>query len=146
VDVGTGSGILAIHMSMLGIKNITALDNHEPALFCAKKNFQNYKLENKIKLIYSDLLSNIDSNSHLGIVVFNHNFYPANNNRFGSTNEGGRDIIERFLKQIKTFNFDLLLMPYSEVSTDTHNPHLIAQNFGFTSELFLRKYAFNQQN
>lgn len=58
-EVGVGSGVISIMLAKLCDKvNITALDISKDALTVAKKNILDKKVENKIELINSDILSN----------------------------------------------------------------------------------------
>ena len=55
LDVGTGTGILAILLAKLGLKNITALDIDKEAIKKAKINFKLNKVDNNITLLNSSL-------------------------------------------------------------------------------------------
>ena len=63
LDIGTGSGNIAIALAY-NIKNVSVIasDISVEALEVAKKNIKRYSLEERISLIQSDLLSNIDDN------------------------------------------------------------------------------------
>jgi ribosomal protein L11 methyltransferase len=50
LDVGTGSGILAIAAALLGIKKVVGIDNDYQAVTCAKRNAGNNGVENVISL------------------------------------------------------------------------------------------------
>jgi ribosomal protein L11 methyltransferase len=55
LDVGTGTGILAIGGAMLGCKKITAIDNDPEAVTAARENIQSNDLDSAIKADITDL-------------------------------------------------------------------------------------------
>ncbi|GAF07011.1 ribosomal protein L11 methyltransferase [Paenibacillus pini JCM 16418] len=57
IDVGTGSGILAIGAILLGAKHVLALDLDPVAVTCAKENTQINEMDAQITVKESDLLS-----------------------------------------------------------------------------------------
>ncbi|QCT02164.1 ribosomal protein L11 methyltransferase [Paenibacillus algicola] len=57
IDVGTGSGILAIGAVHLGARNVLALDLDPVAVSSAKENSQLNKMHDQITVVESDLLS-----------------------------------------------------------------------------------------
>ncbi|MBN1494583.1 peptide chain release factor N(5)-glutamine methyltransferase [Candidatus Peregrinibacteria bacterium] len=81
LDMGTGSGNIAVSLA-LNIKNslITAADVSKPALAVAKKNIKRHMLEDKIKLVYSDLLNEI--NDEFDIIVANLPYIGRTENNF----------------------------------------------------------------
>jgi ribosomal protein L11 methyltransferase len=58
LDIGTGTGVLAIAAEKLGAKQVTAVDRDELALDAAKKNLENNRCGNW-KVFKSDLLNNV---------------------------------------------------------------------------------------
>ncbi len=60
LDVGTGSGILAIGAAMLGATKITAIDIDEDAVRVAKENIKNNNVESKITVLEGDLIKGLD--------------------------------------------------------------------------------------
>lgn len=61
LEIGIGSGIISTMLALeLENVSITAIDINDDAIALAKKNFEFHKVEDKIKLIKSDLFTNID--------------------------------------------------------------------------------------
>ncbi|MDV6377953.1 50S ribosomal protein L11 methyltransferase [Sporosarcina sp. GW1-11] len=60
VDVGTGSGVLAIGAALLGAKNITALDLDEVAVRAAQENVAYNHVEDRITVLKANLLDAIE--------------------------------------------------------------------------------------
>jgi len=69
LDIGTGTGILAILLAKLGLKNITALDIDEEAIEKAKINIKLNKVDNNILLLNTSL--NKLSHDKFDLVVAN---------------------------------------------------------------------------
>ncbi len=59
IDVGTGSGVLAIGSAMLGAKHIHALDLDEVAVQSAKLNVKLNKVQNQIDVVQGNLLDTV---------------------------------------------------------------------------------------
>lgn len=60
LDVGTGSGILAIASAKLGAASVVATDIDDAALEAAKENAKRNGVEGKIKFVKSDLLRRVE--------------------------------------------------------------------------------------
>lgn len=60
IDVGTGSGVLAIGAALLGAKDILALDLDEVAVKAAKENIELNELTNSITVVQGNLLQTVD--------------------------------------------------------------------------------------
>lgn len=61
IDVGTGSGILAIGAAMLGAKDVLAIDIDPTAVRVAKENVEHNCLEDTITTIEGNLLEKVDA-------------------------------------------------------------------------------------
>lgn len=59
IDVGTGSGVLAIGAALLGAKSVHALDLDEVAVKSAIENVELNKVSNKIEVVQGDLLDTV---------------------------------------------------------------------------------------
>ena len=60
IDVGTGSGILAIGAAMLGAKDVLAIDIDPTAVKVAKENVEHNNLQNVIRAVEGNLLESTD--------------------------------------------------------------------------------------
>ncbi len=60
IDVGTGSGILAIGAAMLGAKDVLAIDIDPTAVKVAKENVEHNHLEHVIRAVEGNLLESTD--------------------------------------------------------------------------------------
>jgi len=71
LDVGTGTGAIAIAAALELNANVVACDISEEALSLAKENVALHKLEEKISLVKSDLLSNVPNNIEFDALLAN---------------------------------------------------------------------------
>ncbi|MNE13437.1 Ribosomal protein L11 methyltransferase [compost metagenome] len=69
IDVGTGSGILAIGACQLGASRVLALDLDPVAVSSAKENTKLNRLEDRIEVVESDLLSVLKNNEASSVNV-----------------------------------------------------------------------------
>ncbi|OKL38155.1 50S ribosomal protein L11 methyltransferase [Domibacillus mangrovi] len=69
VDVGTGSGVLAIGAALLGAKRVTALDLDEVAVSAARQNVALNKVEQVISVSKNNLIDGLDDKAD--VVVAN---------------------------------------------------------------------------
>ncbi len=76
LDVGTGTGAIAIAAALELNANVVACDVSEEALSLAKENVAFHKLEEKISLVKSDLLSNVPNNTKFDALLANFTYIP----------------------------------------------------------------------
>lgn len=69
IDVGTGSGVLAIGAALLGASSVTALDLDEVAVKAATENIQLNSMTEKISVIHGNLLDSVHTTA--SIIVAN---------------------------------------------------------------------------
>ncbi|MCF8010467.1 MAG: 50S ribosomal protein L11 methyltransferase [Clostridiales bacterium] len=69
LDIGTGSGILAVASTFLGATRVTAVDSDQAALSVAHENIQNNRVESLVTVQEGDLLQNIEGDAD--VVVAN---------------------------------------------------------------------------
>ena len=61
IDVGTGSGILAIAAALLGAGHVLAVDIDPDAVLVASENVAHNRVENVVTVLEGDLLKNVDA-------------------------------------------------------------------------------------
>jgi len=76
LDVGTGTGAIAIAAALELNANVVACDISEDALSLAKENVALHKLEEKISLVKSNLLSNVPNNIKFDALLANLPYIP----------------------------------------------------------------------
>jgi precorrin-6B methylase 2 len=147
VDIGTGCGILALMLAKY-CQKVWATDLGEAEIENARENFERFKKLSTEKTCDFDakqdnLFGQFSGSFQEGMVpliVFNHPFYPSMHTVFGTGGEkGGREIIHEFLVAalgvLKTTKGGAIVMPYSEIAGDLHDPRSVATIFGYEAEI-----------
>lgn len=133
LDVGTGSGILALEAAKYA-KKVIAIDIDQDVIDKLKKE---QDPSSSISFIQSDLFSNINPKDKFDLIIFNPPYIPTKKNEFKYQDldggKNGTEIIERFLKEAKEFlkkDGKILLL------TSSLNKNI---------EKFFKKYAYTHQ-
>ncbi len=139
LDMGTGSGILAIEASRYS-DDVTAVDIDKQVILYLKGKKEDPTLSylsNKartIKFIHSDLFSNLKG-KRFNLIIFNPPYLPSKSNAYKHIDlDGGlhgTEIIEKFLKQAKKH-----LKPHGKIL-------LLASSLNRGILLLFRKYDFS---
>jgi release factor glutamine methyltransferase len=113
LEIGTGSGIVAMYASKLA-KEVVATDINFNAIELAEKNFLSNNIKN-IKLLFGDLFEPIKTEPHnkqkFDVILFNTPYLPTdkceiledNLNHAFDGGLDGRKIIDPFLNQVKNY-------------------------------------------
>lgn len=144
LDMGCGSGFLALLMRKHGFKNVWATDVHLPAIHCTKKNIANNPELAPVTVLQGDLFQPIPAGLKFDLIIFNHPYYPAAGEPvFGCNIDGGREILMRFFEQVANHltKTGVILMPYSSISSGVHDPKVILKS----NEKFDLKILWNAQ-
>lgn len=97
IDVGTGSGILALMLRKAGIKQIHATDNNPNALESLRREFDRHPHETFVTLHETDLLNGCPS---CDVIVFNPPWIPGSvGDAFDAALYFDDDIFSRFFDQ-----------------------------------------------
>lgn len=114
LEIGTGSGIIAMYASKLAAE-VVATDINFNAVELAEKNFSSNDINN-IKLLFGDLFEPIKSefegeNQKFDVILFNTPYLPTDECEILEDNlnyafDGGLDgrkVIDRFLNEVKDY-------------------------------------------
>ena len=164
LDLGTGTGIIAIFFQLLRSFNpkfnprIYASDILEESIICAKRNEILNKIKNKIIYFQSDLFKSFPESlrSKFNIIVFNPPYLPSspliketlNKKRIDHSWEGGYkgiEILINFLKELKEFlNLDRAHYIYYISSSRSNIDELEKQliDFGYKNEKLEKIHLF----
>jgi release factor glutamine methyltransferase len=136
IDIGSGTGIQGIVMALCGAKKVMCSDISKDAIENTRLNVKNYKLTNTVKVIESDLFSNI-TNQKFDVIVFNHPFFSDGSMReqlnadFAMLERGS--LIHRFFEDVKEFlkKDTVIVMPYFHVAGPVNDPAIQAPKHGY---------------
>lgn len=105
LDMGTGSGILAI-LAAKTAKQVVAVDINPHAVRCARKNAEANKLADKIDIRRGDLFRPIRKNEKFSLIMFNAPYLPSIRrearswlSRAWAGGPTGRKLIDRFIDE-----------------------------------------------
>jgi len=151
LDMGTGSGILAIIAAGQGTQ-VTAVDINPQALECARRNAQKNKV--KIDFLESDLFENVKGKFDL--ILFNAPYVPTEAKELGDIEsvgwdggEQGRRVIIRFLKAAPRFlkpkgRIILMVSSLNDIMNDlgeAFKTKIVAEKALFFERLYLVELA-----
>jgi HemK-like putative methylase len=71
LDMGTGSGVLAIHAALLGATHVIATDINPYAIAVTRKNSVHHHLEHRVHTIHSDVFSAVPKDERFDRIIFN---------------------------------------------------------------------------
>ena len=156
LDMGCGTGYLAMILKRNGALHVFAVDNHKPALRCTRANIKR-NLLGGIRVVESNLFEKISTKISFDLIVFNQPYYPTQNVMFGMGRQGGHFIIEHFLSHAQEYLTDdgVVIMPFSEFVGTMHDPKHIAAQCGYGVKVIATKrtvlgkhyiYEFRKQN
>ncbi len=137
MDMGTGSGILAILAAKNPGNDVTAADISEEALECAKENAK--ENGSHINTLQTDLFTSLEDGKY-DAILFNPPYLPTSKkekldgpiNRAFDGGKDGREIIDRFLREFDSYlNPGGNLLMVSSSLSDTEKTLTILRQKGF---------------
>ena len=134
LDMGCGSGYLALALKRSGVPEVWASDIHTPAVRCARHNAQQNERDGQIHVVESDLFENIPASVIFDLVVFNQPFGPGQGSTTcGCGPDGGYQITRRFLLQAADrLNPDgVVIMAFSDREPAVNSPDRVAHELGY---------------
>ena len=148
LEIGTGSGIVAMYASRLTDK-VTATDINGDALLLAENNFKLNGIEN-IELLFGDLFEPVKSRK-FDVILFNTPYLPTDNDDVveGDLNyafdggSNGRKIIDLFLNELPNHLNDggKVQMIQSSLSGNDKTLDLL-DRLGFVGEVAISEHFF----
>ncbi|WP_088008026.1 50S ribosomal protein L11 methyltransferase [Indiicoccus explosivorum] len=93
IDVGTGSGVLAVGAALLGAADVHALDLDEVAVSAARENVALNKKQDRVRVVQGNLLDTIDQQGDVVIAnILAEVIIGFTDDAFGAVKAGGRYI------------------------------------------------------
>lgn len=149
LDMGCGSGYIALSLKRSGVSEVWASDIHGPAVECACRNVKLNERVGPVHVLQSDLFENIPATVKFDLVVFNQPFGPGQGDTVcGCGPDGGYRIAKRFLLQATDrLNPDgVVIMAFSDREPEENSPDRVAAELGFPVRVLLDKYYGNANN
>ncbi|MCA9214763.1 MAG: class I SAM-dependent methyltransferase [Planctomycetales bacterium] len=149
LDMGCGSGYLALSLHRSGISEVWASDIHFPAVACAQKNVKRNAPDGGIHVLQSDLFSNIPDSIKFDLIVFNQPFGPGEGEPVcGCGSDGGYEITKRFLLEMPSHlsQGGVAVMAFSDREPERNSPDHVARELGYPIKTLLHKYYGEANN
>jgi release factor glutamine methyltransferase len=134
LDMGCGTGYLALALKQQGVPDVWAVDVHEPAVACARKNAGQNAHLGPITVLRSDLFDGIADSGRFDLIVFNQPFAPAAAETVcGCGRDGGYEITKRFLVEAPAHlaREGAVVMAFSDRAPPSNDPAVVARELGY---------------
>ena len=149
LDMGCGSGYLALALKQYGAPDVWALDLHEPAIRCTRRNLEQNGHVGALTIARSDLFAAVPPSVTFDLVVFNQPFAPAADQGVcGCGGDGGYEITRRFLLDARTrlTPGGAVVMAFANRAPPENDPALVAHELGYTTRTLLHAYYEESNN
>lgn len=138
LDMGCGSGVQGIVMSLYGAKKVIFSDISHDAVKNTKENVSKFKVSQKSQILEGDLFEKILTK--FDIIVFNHPFFPENPIKdipVSSAILDSGNLIHRFLKEAKTYlkAGGKIIMPFYDIAGVVNDPKVQAPKHSYKVRL-----------
>lgn len=143
LDMGCGSGYLALCLKRGGVPEVWASDIHAPAVACARANVAQNAEVGPITTVQSDLFENIPTGKRFDLIIFNQPYGPGPTERVcGCGPDGGYEICKRFLLAAPGHLTEagVIVMSFSDREDARHDPKRVAEELGYSVTTILHKY------
>jgi len=147
LDMGCGSGYLALMMKSHGVSEVWAADIHGPAVECARKNVAQ-------KSRWTDLgrakrLVAISPDVKFDLIMFNQPFGPGDDRQVcGCGMDGGFTITRRFLLEASAHlsGEGVVMMAFSDREDPEPDPKQVAKDLGYEVTTLLHAFYNGANN
>ncbi|MFC2163813.1 HemK2/MTQ2 family protein methyltransferase [Acidobacteriota bacterium] len=137
LDMGTGSGILAITAGNMARK-VQAVDVNPVAVRYARENIKRHKLESTVSVTEGDLFSSIPLGSAFDVILFSPPYLEGipRDNLGLALYDPGKSLIGRFFKEAQNYlkSEGYVQMAYSSIA-EPERVLSIADKLGWTSKI-----------
>ncbi len=135
IDMGTGSGLMAIVMAKYGAAQVIATDISPKAVVNTIENVKKYDLENKIKIFQGDLFERIETKSDC--IVFNLPFFDGDASKddyISRSMLNSGKLIHRFLDEAPNYLTPdgTIVMPSYDLAGSTNDPAIHGPKHGYS--------------
>ncbi|GAX42416.1 hypothetical protein NIES4075_34170 [Tolypothrix sp. NIES-4075] len=148
LDLGCGSGYLALTLRQNKVPNVWAADINPAAVECTKENIKLNSDLAPIEVVHSNLFAQLNQAIQFDLIVFNQPFYYAGG-PFNASSDEGYPLNERFLREARNYlkSDGKILMNYSDLGDEINNPKRTAELLGYQVKVKLteKSESFNNQ-
>lgn len=130
LDIGTGSGNIAISIAKNSKAKIFATDISEEALKVARENAKKHRVEKRIFFMVSDLLSNIQAGAKIDVIVSNLPYIPTG--RIPFLDPSVKDFEPRVALDGGYDGFETYRKLFSQIKEKNLHPKLIVCEIDYT--------------
>lgn len=136
LEIGTGSGILAVVMARHGAKSVVATDISDASVKNAQANAEMLHLKHCIEVRKGDLFQPVQNDERFDLIVFHHPFFcdkPSNDSHLEMAIMDDGGLIRRFLTSAKTYlePEGKILLPFNEACGEGNDPQAHAETYRF---------------
>ncbi len=149
LEMGCGSGYLALALKQSGVGDVWAADVHDPAVECARRNAAQNAHVGPVTVVRSDLFDAIPTSLTFDLVAFNQPFAPSSGGVLcGCGPDGGYRLTRRFLIEAESrLALDgVAVMAFSDRAPPEHDPARIAKELGYHVTTLLNAYYSESHN
>jgi release factor glutamine methyltransferase len=142
LDVGCGSGFLALAMRRHGFGEVWAVDIDPRAVECTRMNLERNPHLKPLEVCQGDLFASIPPDKKFDLITFNQPFFAAVDDSYLAPSlDGGRPIIVRFLEQARAHLNEpgILIMSHQTTSGPENDPGAIAAELGLAVKVLVRE-------
>ena len=149
LDMGCGSGYIALRLKQQGVEEVWAADVHGPAVACARANVERNAHVGPVTVIQSDLFAALPAQLRFDLIVFNQPYSPAVEQPLcGCGFDGGYSICRRFLLEAPAHlnAGGAMLMSFSDRNAAEHRPDRAADDLGYPVSTLLHLHYGGADN
>ncbi|ETX06732.1 MAG: hypothetical protein ETSY2_15370 [Candidatus Entotheonella gemina] len=148
LDMGCGSGYLALMLKCHGAEEVWASDSHPAAIRCAGKNAAQNAHNGSITVVQGDLFEGIPTSIKFNLIMFNQPFGPGQGDPVcGCGPDGGYQITKRFLLEAPAYLAcdGVIMMAFSDRAAPENSPEYVAKELGYPIHTLLHQF-YNESN
>jgi release factor glutamine methyltransferase len=142
LDMGCGTGFLALAMRRQGFEQVWALDIHPLAVACTRMNCDRNPELKPIEVRQSDLFSSVPPGKSFDLITFNQPYFASTEDLYiAATSDGGRPVIVRFLEEVRGHlnTGGIILMSFQNTAGPENDPKPIAEELGHRVNVLVRE-------
>jgi predicted nicotinamide N-methyase len=138
LEIGTGTGLMAVVMGLYGANKVTATDISKVALENASENVEQYDLRSKVQVLERDLFKGVDEK--FDFIVFNHPFFcdiPAKGDTIAASMLAPQKVIVKFLSEARDHLNEnaSIMMPYFSIPGSANDPRIQGEKLRYKVKL-----------